>query len=103
MFKEYRCQNCRKLFFKGVIKHATIEIKCRNCKELSTIRGNNCKLWMLADERGKYERSDGSQTKPKNIISTAVTECEQCKKINYCQHYQDMKNQKICPICKKSR
>jgi len=43
MYREYRCQNCRKLFFKGDIEHATIEIKCKSCKQINTIRDNKSK------------------------------------------------------------
>jgi hypothetical protein len=35
--QDYRCENCNKLFFKGDIRHAVIEIKCRNCKQISRI------------------------------------------------------------------
>lgn len=31
--KEYRCEKCNKLLFKGDIKEGKIEIKCK-CKEL---------------------------------------------------------------------
>ncbi|MDD4333674.1 MAG: Com family DNA-binding transcriptional regulator [Candidatus Pacebacteria bacterium] len=35
MLKEYRCESCNKLLFKGEFKEATIEIKCRNCKKVT--------------------------------------------------------------------
>jgi phage FluMu protein Com len=35
--QDYRCENCNKLFFKGDVRHAVIEIKCRNCKQISKI------------------------------------------------------------------
>lgn len=38
MLKEYRCEYCNKLFFKGEIKEATIEIKYRYCKKLNLIK-----------------------------------------------------------------
>lgn len=48
MFKEYRCEHCNKLFFKGEIKEATIEIKCRYCKNINIIKAtmllNNNKI-----------------------------------------------------------
>jgi phage FluMu protein Com len=31
--KEYRCENCNKLLFKGSIRDAVIEIKCRKYKK----------------------------------------------------------------------
>jgi len=37
--KEYRCEHCNKLFFKGALRQGTIEIKCRNCKRISTLEG----------------------------------------------------------------
>ncbi|PCH92091.1 hypothetical protein COB18_00850 [Candidatus Kaiserbacteria bacterium] len=37
MLKEYRCEKCHKLLFKGDIQQATIEIKCKNCKSIHTI------------------------------------------------------------------
>ncbi|MDD2796861.1 MAG: hypothetical protein PHE76_02780 [Candidatus Pacebacteria bacterium] len=38
MLKEYRCEYCNKLFFKGNIKEATIEVKCRYCKNMNLIK-----------------------------------------------------------------
>jgi phage FluMu protein Com len=35
---EYRCSHCNKLFFKGIIKKGQIEIKCRGCKNMDTIK-----------------------------------------------------------------
>lgn len=32
--KEYRCDRCGILLFKADIKCATIEIKCRKCKQM---------------------------------------------------------------------
>ena len=58
MYKEYRCQNCRKLFFKGDIEHATIEIKCKSCKQINTIRGNKSNLLASA---GNKESSKGDK------------------------------------------
>ncbi|PIR74103.1 MAG: Com family DNA-binding transcriptional regulator [Candidatus Magasanikbacteria bacterium CG10_big_fil_rev_8_21_14_0_10_47_10] len=37
ILKEFRCKNCNKLFFKGHILEAIIEIKCKNCKSVETI------------------------------------------------------------------
>lgn len=44
MLKEYRCDNCKKLFFKGDIRHAVIEIKCKKCKNIITIKEANSGL-----------------------------------------------------------
>ena len=35
--KEYRCKNCKKLLFKGLIVKSVIEIKCKSCKEINFI------------------------------------------------------------------
>ncbi|MCK9393383.1 MAG: Com family DNA-binding transcriptional regulator [Candidatus Paceibacterota bacterium] len=37
---EYRCSHCNKLFFKGVIEKGEIEIKCRGCKNVDTVKIN---------------------------------------------------------------
>lgn len=34
---EYRCSNCRKLFFKGIVVEGDIEVKCRACHEINRI------------------------------------------------------------------
>lgn len=39
--KEYRCEYCKKLFFKGDFKEASIEIKCRNCKKINYLKIGN--------------------------------------------------------------
>ncbi|MFZ3073560.1 MAG: Com family DNA-binding transcriptional regulator [Minisyncoccales bacterium] len=36
--KEYRCENCNKLLFKGDIRDAIIEIKCKRCKIKTVIK-----------------------------------------------------------------
>jgi phage FluMu protein Com len=35
--REFRCKYCNKLFFKGDVIIAKIEIKCRNCKNFNVI------------------------------------------------------------------
>jgi len=35
--KEYRCKRCNKLFFKGDLRDCVVEIKCKNCKNISRI------------------------------------------------------------------
>ena len=37
--KEYRCPTDNKLLFRGVLIESDVEIKCRNCKQLITIKG----------------------------------------------------------------
>lgn len=36
--KDYRCPVCNKLFFRGKIIEARIEVKCRNCKLIAIIK-----------------------------------------------------------------
>jgi phage FluMu protein Com len=38
LLKEYRCENCNKLLFKGDIRGAVIEIKCKKCKTKTLIK-----------------------------------------------------------------
>ena len=38
---EYRCPECRKLLFKGLLVGGAIEIKCARCAVLRTIEGTN--------------------------------------------------------------
>jgi len=35
--KEYRCSFCGKLFFRGLLRDAVIEIRCRNCKRIGIL------------------------------------------------------------------
>lgn len=35
--KEYRCTQCRKLLFKGLLVEGTVEIKCKHCHALSAV------------------------------------------------------------------
>lgn len=53
MLKEYRCEYCNKLFFKGDIKEATIEVKCRYCKNINLIKT----VVLLNDSQASYKRS----------------------------------------------
>lgn len=34
---DYRCPICNKLFFRGRVSSATIEIKCRCCKSIKVL------------------------------------------------------------------
>ena len=57
MLKEYRCEYCNKLFFKGDIKEATIEVKCRYCKNINLIKT----VILLNDNQASYKASFTSQ------------------------------------------
>jgi len=39
-FKEYRCQECKKLLFKGLLVESVIEVKCKNCHAMNTIESS---------------------------------------------------------------
>jgi len=39
LYSEYRCKKCNKLFFKGVLVDSEIEVKCKRCGEIRTIKG----------------------------------------------------------------
>ncbi len=59
MLKEYRCEYCNKLFFKGEIKEATIEIKCRYCKKLNLIKA----AILLNDGETKYKPAKKNESR----------------------------------------
>lgn len=42
--KEYRCRGCNKLFFKGELHNAVIEIKCKRCKKMNLIIGEKSEI-----------------------------------------------------------
>ena len=95
--KEYRCKNCNKLFFKGDVHHAIIEIKCRNCKQISKIETDGCKLWLLSDEKAQYKNSEG-----KTAIEQAILSCDTCPKVSTCARYLQAKRRSGCPLCGKN-
>jgi phage FluMu protein Com len=35
VYKEYRCNNCHKLFFKGILVEGELEVKCKACHEVT--------------------------------------------------------------------
>lgn len=41
LLQEYRCPECHKLLFKGLLVGGAIEIKCGRCAVLRTIEGTN--------------------------------------------------------------
>lgn len=76
MLKEYRCKHCRKLFFKGDIKQATIEIKCKKCKSINTINGYDCRLKLSTDQKESHKKNNQSPSLSKTNIEHAVIECQ---------------------------
>jgi len=39
IYKEYRCPDCQKLLFKGLLVDSSVEIKCKRCRTLKIIVG----------------------------------------------------------------
>lgn len=39
LYKEFRCQSCNKLLFKGVLIESEIEVKCKRCDTISIFNG----------------------------------------------------------------
>ncbi|MBI4239948.1 Com family DNA-binding transcriptional regulator [Candidatus Uhrbacteria bacterium] len=39
-YNEYRCSNCQKLLFKGMLLESEIEIKCKRCHEFTTVKAS---------------------------------------------------------------
>jgi phage FluMu protein Com len=97
MLKEYRCTHCNKLFFKADIQYATVEIKCKYCKNISTIKGDNCSFLLLANENNLPNYNDSISA---NFVNCAIDKCEKCSQFNNCKHYEDMKVKGVCPLCK---
>ncbi|MDP3962886.1 MAG: hypothetical protein Q8Q39_00085 [bacterium] len=50
-WREYRCKQCGKLLFKGILVESEIEVKCRGCHEISVFKGENASelLCMIPD------------------------------------------------------
>jgi len=38
-YKEYRCSECDKLLFKGLLIDSEVEINCKRCKALRVVKG----------------------------------------------------------------
>lgn len=36
-YKEFRCKGCRKLLFRGWITEGEVEVKCKNCHDLTMV------------------------------------------------------------------
>lgn len=46
--RDYRCESCHKLLFRGVIVEGSVEIKCRSCHAINTITGNHMVEYLCA-------------------------------------------------------
>lgn len=40
-YKEYRCEKCHKLFFKGILVEGELEVKCKACHEVTVHRASS--------------------------------------------------------------
>lgn len=38
--REFRCNDCHKLLFKGVLVEGTVEVKCKHCHSMQTIHSS---------------------------------------------------------------
>jgi phage FluMu protein Com len=36
--REYRCSNCKTLFFKGLLVEVEIEVRCKRCHTMNTVQ-----------------------------------------------------------------
>lgn len=45
-YNEYRCPQCTKLMFKGLLVDSEIEIKCRSCHRLNVITNTSHDVYM---------------------------------------------------------
>jgi len=100
--KEYRCEHCNKLFFKGDLKHCTIEVKCKNCKNINTIEGMNCKLFLLPDQGSSRKKNDGSSAPEKISVQDAIIQCAECEENGSCEYHKTINNSH-CPFCDKCK
>lgn len=49
-YNEYRCKNCKKLFFKGILVDSEVEVKCKRCDNVQVLKGiDSSKLICLKD------------------------------------------------------
>ncbi|MBN1779048.1 MAG: Com family DNA-binding transcriptional regulator [Candidatus Buchananbacteria bacterium] len=46
LYKEYRCPDCDKLLFKGLLVDSSVEIKCKRCKDLKIVKGEPANGWL---------------------------------------------------------
>ncbi len=55
--EDFRCKYCNKLFFKGNVRDADIEVKCRNCKNFCLINKRRRQETLLfSDGEGNYKK-----------------------------------------------
>lgn len=83
--KDYRCRNCQKLFFKAIVYHAIIEVKCKNCKIINVIQNNDYKLRQPAEGQELHKMCNDSQIAPEKNIVVEYRQCNTtgclCKKV----------------------
>jgi len=59
-YKEYRCKNDGKLLFKGILVESEVEIKCKSCGEIITLKGEDGSdyMCMIKNCPGRIRMSD---------------------------------------------
>ena len=90
---ECRCKYCNKLFFKADLEHAKIEIKCKNCKNISLIKGKDCALWGLLDKDSVKEMDCD------NFMAIVTKKCSDCKDNEKCLAFRKITQKHSCPMC----
>ncbi len=38
--KEYRCEQCKKLLFKGALVESVVEVRCKHCHAMTTVKSS---------------------------------------------------------------
>ncbi|OQB06759.1 MAG: Mu-like prophage protein Com [Parcubacteria group bacterium ADurb.Bin216] len=54
--KEMRCPECNKLLFKADSEGSAVEIKCKNCKNITKIDVSDSRILTVNDREYSYER-----------------------------------------------
>jgi len=97
--KEYRCKFCKKLFFKGDLKHCIIEVKCKKCKEVNKFEGVNCELFLLYDKDDSQMPYNKSSLFQNGVIKCISDKCSNCNKASSCKYSKIVAETKVCPFC----
>lgn len=56
-YKEYRCQFCKKLLFKGLLIESVVEIKCRSCQTLNTLESSQLDKFLCTVSPCPYRKN----------------------------------------------
>jgi len=50
-YQEYRCVQCKKLLFKGLLIEGEVEVKCRHCHGVTTAKASQSNEYLCAIKR----------------------------------------------------